>query len=221
MNRPNVLLIYTDQQRWDTVAALGNRLVGHVVDQVGRILKTLDDTGQRDNTLVVFTSDHGELLGDRGRTGKGPAFDGSSRVPLVMRLPGVIEPGRVHTDIVEAVDIVPTILELCAVQVPPTMQGRSLVPYLAGRECSGRDSAFIEMKNPFGYAFKAVRMTDCLYVVDNNDNEQLYDLADNPGQVVDRSDAPTRRDMLNRARCELIRRWFDVQAQTPRRTAPY
>ncbi len=105
-----------------------------VIDRgVGRLLETLEETGQRENTVVIFTSDHGEMLGDHGIYLKGPYFyEPAIRVPLIISAPSMIEGGRRSTALVELVDIAPTILDMCGLRRDPGMQGQSLWPMLNG-----------------------------------------------------------------------------------------
>ena len=106
-------------------------------DQVGRILETLEETGQCEQTVILFTSDHGEMLGDHGLIQKGCRFyDGLVRVPLIFSWPGHFESGLKSDALVELLDKAPTLLELAGLEVPDGMQGRSLLPILQG-EVSG------------------------------------------------------------------------------------
>lgn len=106
--------------------------------QVGRILAALDATGQRENTLVIFMSDHGEMLGDHGLSHKGCRFyEGLVRVPLIMRWPGVIAAGRRTEALVELVDIAPTLAEMAGLP-PGRTHGESLLPMLRGRRQPNR-----------------------------------------------------------------------------------
>jgi arylsulfatase A-like enzyme len=102
-------------------------------DQLGRILDVLRDTGQLENTIVVFMSDHGELLGDHGLILKGCRFfDGLVRVPLILSWPGRFREGLRSQALVETIDVAPTLLEAAGMEVPESMQGRSLGALLAG-----------------------------------------------------------------------------------------
>lgn len=96
-------------------------MVSEVDHHVGRILACLDEEVLTEDTIVVFTSDHGDWLGEHLRHGKGyPAPNAVSRVPLIVRWPsGVRRPGRTIDGLVEALDVVPTLLECAGVQVPP------------------------------------------------------------------------------------------------------
>lgn len=117
--------------------------------QVGRLLRALDETGQRDNTLVLFHSDHGELLGDHGIYLKGPFFyEPSIRVPLIASWPGRIAPRRSDA-LVELVDLPQTLLDAAGLPHHPGMQGRSLWPLLRG-DVPGdthRDDVYCEYYN--------------------------------------------------------------------------
>lgn len=107
-------------------------LITEVDTHVGRILDFLDDSGQAEDTLVVFTADHGEQLGDHYRFGKRGYFDGAYHIPLVVRDPGQSERGRQVEAFSEAVDVMPTILAWLGRDCPLQCDGESLLPLLAG-----------------------------------------------------------------------------------------
>ncbi len=103
-----------------------------VDDNVGRLLKYLDDEGIADNTIVVYSSDQGFFLGEHGWFDKRWIFEESARSPLLVRWPGVTKPGTVKKEIVSNLDFAETFLEAAGVPVPADMQGRSFVPLLKG-----------------------------------------------------------------------------------------
>ncbi|WP_101911312.1 sulfatase family protein [Marasmitruncus massiliensis] len=103
-------------------------------DQFGRLMEYLDRTDQRENTLVIFMSDHGDMCGDHGVYWKGVYFyEGLVHVPLIMSLPGIIQQNVVSEALIELVDIAPTILELLGKEVPQYMQGKSFAKLLKGK----------------------------------------------------------------------------------------
>ncbi|MEX1019870.1 MAG: sulfatase-like hydrolase/transferase [Litorilinea sp.] len=105
-----------------------------VDEQVGRILAALEAKGYLENSLIIFCSDHGELLGDHGLSYKWLMYDPIVHVPLIMWHPGTVnQPGSV-SDLVSLIDIGPTILELAGIQQPTYLEGRSLLGYLPGME---------------------------------------------------------------------------------------
>ena len=107
-------------------------------EQVGRILEALERTGQRESTLVIFMSDHGEMLGDHGLTLKGCRFyEGLVRVPLIVSWPGRFREGVICDELVELTDVAPTLAAVLGTELEPT-NGRSLVPALTGQDVPGR-----------------------------------------------------------------------------------
>jgi arylsulfatase len=98
--------------------------VSMVDQEVGRILDELEKCGQARNTIVIFTSDHGDQLMEHGLQGKNVFFEESVHVPLLLRYPGQIPPGR-HEPLIETVDLLPTVFDLCGIPVPEYCQGRT------------------------------------------------------------------------------------------------
>ena len=111
-------------------------MMTEVDDQVGRVLAYLDANGQWDDTLVVFTSDHGEQLGDHHLLGKLGYFDESFRIPLVVRAPGAAGGGIVAAP-TESVDVLPTLLDWLGAPAPDALDGRSLLGFVRGAPPAG------------------------------------------------------------------------------------
>ncbi|WP_170326688.1 alkaline phosphatase family protein [Ruegeria arenilitoris] len=109
-------------------------LATEVDHHVGRVIQFLKDSGQYDNTLVVITADHGEMLGDRHTWGKMTVYDAAYHTPLIIRMPGNHDQaGTVVTVPTESIDITPTILDWAGSPIPNAMDGRSLMPLLQGQ----------------------------------------------------------------------------------------
>jgi arylsulfatase A-like enzyme len=117
-------------------------MIAEVDAQIGRILRAVRAYGHWDDTIVVFTSDHAEMLGDHGMLGKGGYFDQSQHVPLIIRVPGVA-PSRIE-GFTESVDVFPTLLELTGVAPAHVPDGRSLLPLMRSDAQDGRDSVHWE-----------------------------------------------------------------------------
>jgi arylsulfatase A-like enzyme len=113
-----------------------------VDDNVGRLLKYLDDTGLATNTIVIYSSDQGFFLGEHGWFDKRWIFQESARTPLLIRWPGVIRAGGVNKDLVSNLDFAETFLQIAGVTIPDRMQGRSLVPLLQGNTPADWRTAF-------------------------------------------------------------------------------
>ena len=109
------------------------RCIASVDDSIGRILRYLDETGLSENTVVVYSSDQGFYLGEHGWFDKRWMYRESLRTPLLVRWPGVVKPGSTSRALVSNLDYPETFLEIAGVDVPPDMQGRSLVPLLEGK----------------------------------------------------------------------------------------
>lgn len=149
--------------------------------QVGRILDALRASGQYDNTLIVFTSDHGLAIGSHGLFGKQNLYDHSMHSPLIFAGPGV--PRGKQTDaLCYLLDIFPTLGDLAGVKEPRGSEGRSLAPVLAGRKTKIRDDLF------FAYAKvqRAIRDDRWKLIVYPQVNKvQLFDLREDPGERKD------------------------------------
>jgi arylsulfatase A-like enzyme len=113
-----------------------------VDDNVGRLLKYLDDTGLATNTIVVYSSDQGFFLGEHGWFDKRWIFQESARTPLLIRWPAVIKAGGDCDKIVSTIDLAETFLQAAGAPVPERMQGRSLLPLLAGKSPADWRTAF-------------------------------------------------------------------------------
>jgi len=118
-----------------------------VDEQIGRMLDYLEESGQLDNTVIIFHSDHGESLGDHGMYLKGCYFyESNVKVPLIISYKGKFAEGLTANGLVELIDLAPTILDICGIPAHPGMQGRSLCPVLRGEADPDniRDSVFCE-----------------------------------------------------------------------------
>jgi arylsulfatase A-like enzyme len=123
---------YRDPRRVQELTAVYYAMVTQVDEWVGKLLAALDRKGLRENTLVVFTSDHGEMLGDHGLDSKMVMFEGSAHIPLILRLPGVIPAGVRVARPVSHVDYFATILDYTGQPIPAN-EGRSLRPLIDGK----------------------------------------------------------------------------------------
>ena len=186
-------------------------MISEVDDYMGQILDTLDALDQRDNTIVVFTSDHGEWLGEHFRFGKGyPADDAVSRVPLIISAPGGIPEQAIET-IVEAVDIVPTLLCLAGIQTPPTLQGESLADVVLHGAGASKRAALTE-----GNGWKCLRVPDYRYLIHTDGSEGLWHIESDPGEYRDVADDPAHREALTSCRHLLLVRLLQMERPLPR-----
>lgn len=146
-------------------------------DQVGLILEALNERGMLDNTYILFTSDHGEMLGDHGIYTKQVAYEGSSRVPLLVAGPG-IEGGRTSEALIELIDVNPTICELAGLPPQEDIDANSFGPILRGEAAAHRSNAVCCLRN-----YRCIR-TDSHKLIENcNDITELYDLTEDPQEL--------------------------------------
>ena len=124
-------------------------MITMIDDSVGRILSTLKELGLEDDTMIVYTSDHGDMMGDHGMILKGwLPYKGILNVPLIFKVPGVTKAGSVSDSLVSAVDLAPTILNCCGIAPeaqPPDMQGYDVTPILKDPNRKLRDNCLIEV----------------------------------------------------------------------------
>ena len=156
-------------------------------DLFGQILAALDATGQADDTLVLYCSDHGDYCGDHGLFAKGiPCFQGAYHVPAVLRWPnGIANPGRRVGELVSHADWAPTFLELAGVEPRQRFTGASLVPFLRDETpADWRDAIFTQCNGvELYYTQRSVMTKDFKYVFNGFDDDELYDLRADPHEM--------------------------------------
>ncbi|NJN82256.1 MAG: sulfatase-like hydrolase/transferase [Caldilineaceae bacterium] len=211
-----------------TLQAAYYAMIKLIDDQLGRILDALEATGQRENTVIIFTSDHGETLGDHGLIQKGCRFyEGLVRVPLIWSWPGQFEAGLRCDALVELTDIAPTLLELAGEQMPEHMLGRSLLPILKGEATPAHHRDFVRceyyaaLDAPDGsYATMIRDERYKLVVYHGHGLGELYDLESDPGEFDNLWDDPAHAPL----KLELMQRSFDASMlamdRGPRRIGP-
>jgi arylsulfatase A-like enzyme len=178
--------------------------------EVGRIVDALRDAGRLDNAVVVFTSDHGDSLGDHGHSQKWTMYEEVVRVPLVVWSPHLL-PGRGAVDaLVQSIDVAPALMELAGCTVPEWWESNSLLPALRGEPFAGREAVYCEQGRDvvFQFAdFVSMLRTDRYKLVHflGESYGQLFDLADDPYEERDRWNDPAQREV----REALRRQWTE------------
>ena len=197
-----------------TLIAAYYAMIKQIDDQLGRMLEVLEETGQRENTVIIFTSDHGETLGDHGLIQKGCRFyEGLVRVPLIFSLPGQFVGGLKSDALVELVDKVPTLLDLAGLPIPEQMHGHSLLPILRGETDPNHHRNFvrceyynaIDMRN-HSYATMYRDKRYKLIVYHGHEEGELYDLVDDPDEFNNLWHAADKQDI----KMELLKQSFDA-----------
>jgi choline-sulfatase len=186
-------------------------MVSYFDDKVGELLRVLDDTGLADNTIVVLTADHGEMLGERGMWFKMCLFERAMRVPLIFRLPSAVrKPGRVASH-VSHLDLLPTLLDLAAGKSTPTVEpidGHSLVPLLQQDGDVPTHDVFAEYTAEGAIApCFMVRSGRHKYIWSEPDGGQLFDLARDPHEIDDLADRASSAELEESMLRKVHARW--------------
>jgi arylsulfatase len=174
-------------------------LVTHTDEQIGRLLGELERLGMADNTLILFTADHGNMLGDHGRWFKGVMYEGSSHIPLLWREPRQTK-SRVESKIVENTDLVPSILETVGLPIPQGVQGRSFVNLARGRDSKWKDRAYSQLRDGMIRTpeFKLIDSS-----LDGSGPYELYDMRKDLQEEENLATSEKYRDVIARFRKEL------------------
>lgn len=192
-------------------------LVTYIDDKIGELLDALEESGHADDTVIILTSDHGDMLGERGMVQKRTFYEWSARVPFIVSGGPVAAKGTVSVGPVSLLDVVPTVCELVGSE-PIDAVGRSLVPELLGGEGTAQP-VFVEYHSEGVYAPCWMRREGTVkYVYIHGHGEQLFDLAEDPAELHDLSDDPRWRSELERMRLDLLARFDpdDIEARIRR-----
>ncbi|MDH7570357.1 MAG: sulfatase-like hydrolase/transferase, partial [Armatimonadota bacterium] len=192
-----------------------------VDESVGRLLQTLQEMGELDNTLFVFASDNGYFHGEQRRGDKRFMHEESLRIPLLVRYPPLVRAGTVVADMALNIDIAPTFLDMAGLRVPESMQGRSLRPLLAGARGSWRREFLYEYFQERNYptipTVIGVRTTDWAYMHYPylQDADELYDLRQDPKQLRNLAKDPAHAAVLARLKEDLERLKRETRFRMP------
>ncbi|MEM7387447.1 MAG: sulfatase-like hydrolase/transferase, partial [Verrucomicrobiota bacterium] len=186
--------------------------VSFIDAQVGLVLKALEDAGHGDDTIVLFTSDHGYHLGDHFLWGKVTLFDIGARVPFLVRVPGLTKGGTSSEAMVELIDIFPTLADLTGLQAPAHLQGGSLRPLLAHPERRGKKKmaySVVARGKSLGFALRNQRWRYGKWP----DGEELYNLTEDPTEKRNLAGDPKYAERLKTFRQALAEKQIEASAR--------
>ncbi len=195
------------------------RHVEMVDAQVDRLVNLLDLSGQSKNTVIVFTSDHGEGFGEHQLTRKSIPYNSALKVPLVIAAPTQIPAGRNATELVSSFDFVPTVCDYAGIAPPKSQRGRSLRPILEGRKPEAYPVLVCEVDDDNCRVVRTLRYKYIAYHADEND--MLFDLKTDPGETKNLAADPAHRKPLAAMKAHLLA-WeakLDVVENLPHPTA--
>lgn len=184
--------------------------VSYMDAQVGKVLKTLKEEGLEDNTIIIFTSDHGFHLGEHRFWMKVSLHEESVRIPLIIKVPGK-EPGVCHS-FAELVDLYPTVAELAGLEISPHLQGKSLVKTLDNPSTEVRDMAF-SMNNWRGktYLLRSKKWAYIQYDEDAGSGIELFDMEYDPKQYNNLAKNPQFADVVTEFKMRLQNKLKEVR----------
>jgi|TARA_R110002153_G_scaffold21509_1_gene71641 arylsulfatase A-like enzyme len=161
-------------------------------DMIGKVIKNLKESGQFDNTIIVFTADHGDLLGSHGAYKKQQPYEESARVPMLYYIPEKLKIAAGEREaLMNSEDIMPTLLSLCNIPIPDTVEGLDYRPYMEGKESIGH-ATLLTCVQPFGQwnkvqhggrEYRAIKTLQYTYARDLNGPWLLFDNINDPYQL--------------------------------------
>ncbi len=171
-----------DQDTWQAMRRLYYAKCSHVDSLIGDLLDTLEEQGELDNTVIVFWSDHGDRLCDRGKYAKGVFFDESARIPIILRLPGNPGAGGVCNSVVSINDIFPTILEAAGIEGVDSF-GESLLPAIEDPDQPLHDAVFSEISGQSGLLTMLRNNRYKMIIKNDSTTLQLFDMVQDPNEL--------------------------------------
>ena len=189
----------------DTVRLLMPKYYGMIKcldDNIGRILDTLRKNGQIDNTIIVFTSDHGDLCGEHGRLNKGVPYEGSARIPFLFHCPGKIPAGTIVNQALSCVDFVPTLFALTGDKLPMGVEGRDASALFRGTKNQWEDIAFIRSTST-GIPWIAAITDRYKIVYSGLGDPWLFDLKTDPDELHNAFTQPKAQRIIKRLTSKL------------------
>lgn len=201
-----------------------NASISFMDAQLGATLDSLDRLGLTENTIVVFTSDHGYLVGEHGLWQKQSLFEQSARVPMIIAGPGIASPGTIAPTPVALLDIFPTLAEICGVEAPANLQGQSLVPMLKDPTAKGRGWTLSQVmrygkegKRAFGYSLRTPRFRYTEWD-EGKGGRELYDHENDSHEITNLAEDSASKETiaeLSEQLAEAIKTTFPESGKSP------
>lgn len=183
--------------------------VAYMDAQVGKVLQTLRERGLQDNTIVIFTSDHGYHLGEHDFWAKVSLRDESAKVPLIISVPG--KPAAVCDSFVELLDLYPTIATLCGLSAPNHLQGKDISRMLDDPSYEVRDTAFSVAPSSKGFLLREDRWAYLQYGEDASRGQEMFDMHAYPNQFTNLAESSEHANEVKRLRSKLTQKLVEVR----------
>lgn len=214
---PGYTLTATPEQRRAAIRAY-LACVSYVDAQVGRLLAAIKTSGQEENTIVLFTSDHGWHLGEHGLWHKRSLFEESARVPFILHVPGMKTAGQRSGSLIELVDVFPTLCDLCELPTPKTLQGQSMRPFLENRDHVLHEAAHTQARRGanaenWGHSVRTARWRYTEWD-DGRNGAELYDHDHDPQEYHNLAKDPQHADVIQQMQA-LLKKTQDTDKPQP------
>jgi arylsulfatase A-like enzyme len=183
--------------------------VTYLDDNVGKLLNALDKLGIAENTVTVYTSDHGENLFDHGLEQKHCFYESASAIPLIIRRPGKIEGGQRRNNLANLIDLFPTLAGMTGIKVPDSLEGRSLIPALEGVPDDSKTATYSEYYM-WGAPERMIRTGRYKYIETVGEISQLYDLENDPNELRNLAVEPGHESLAAR-----LKKWVTAGWELP------
>ena len=184
------------EETWRTYRGVYRHFMEEVDAEIGIVLEALRDSGLEENTVVIFTSDHGDHDGAHGLTMKRSFYEEAVHVPMIMSHKGVVKEGCVDAEhlVNNGLDLIPTICDYAGIDIPAALKGRSLRALAEGQD--GEDwRSFVVSETVGGRMVRSRRYKYALYCLDSSE-EQLFDMEQDPGEMTNVAGEPEYQDVV-------------------------
>lgn len=190
--------------------ALYYGMVTYADEELGRVVKKLEQLGLRENTIIVYTSDHGEMLGERGIWYKNTFYEPSAGIPFIWSFPPALPRGKVVSAPAMNMDVLPTLADLCGLPKPAGLEGSSLVPLMLGRD-DGRTRFALSESYRGNFAGRMIRTPKWKYFFYTTGEEFLYDLEADPYEETNLASDPLQRKTADELKQKASAGWQNRQ----------
>lgn len=189
-------------------------LITYLDEKIGRLIDCLEETGQLENTLIIHTSDHGEMNGEHGMWRKSNFYDASSRIPLQMAWPGVISQNKRIPEVVSLVDVIATLADITDTESKAPLDGHSLLPLMTSGDPTWKNEAFSEyLAHGVARPMAMLRQGDYKFNYSLGDLPELYDLAQDPNEFLNLAQDPAHQTRVNTMQTQLLSHWDAEQIE--------
>ncbi|NBR43173.1 MAG: DUF4976 domain-containing protein [Verrucomicrobia bacterium] len=200
-------------QKWREYLYIYYRLTEIADAEAGRVLKALDESGLANNTVVVFTSDHGEMMGSHCLVTKSKLYEESVAVPLIVAGPGV-KPAIDRQHLISGLDMMPTLLDYAGIAAPASVQGTSIRPLVDGKSPAWRDHVVAEVNSSIECRMVRTAHYKYLTYAQGENNEQFFDMEKDMLEIHNLIADPSLADEIQRHRSLLAQWRKDTQDET-------